>query len=455
MSALFRRRARKPEPPPPPIPELPPSLSPEGSQTIYVTGDRQVDTDRIRLLVDSLRDVSSEGDPDELLVVMVDRAVKTVGAERGLLFMADGKGKAPLRVARDDRGRNLPKEASFSTQVVAGVMDGGEPVVLKIEEGGDFDPSQSMLNLSIRAAMCVPLVSGEERLGVLYVDQRASTQTFSRSDLRFFQAFADMLAIVWNNRRVMEERLQAERIAKDLELARSIQADLVPSRPLECGRYTLCGRVDPADETGGDYFDFFETHERKLVMVVGDVSGHGIGAALVMSAARAYLRSFCQTCSSPREILARVNEHLSVDIADGLFMSMFLCVLDLETHAFSYANAGHPGPVLIHADGSTDDLRVTGMALAVDDEAEYGDEGPHTLTAGDTIVLFTDGLNELRKGEDMYGRERAIESMLRHRSGSATDLLEGIFKDALAWTDEESAALYADDLTVAVLRAGS
>jgi serine phosphatase RsbU (regulator of sigma subunit) len=424
----------------------------DGSQTLYVTGDARRDTDRIRLLVDSLREVSSTTDPDELLVSMVDRAVKLVGAERGLLFMSDDEGRPTLRVARAAGGKDLPRGAAFSTKVVEGVFNGGKSVCEKIDESGGFDPSRSMIDLNIRAVMCVPLVAQEERLGVLCVDSRASDRTFSRSDLRYFEAFADMLAIVWTNRRVIEERLRAERMRQDLELARSIQRNLVPERPLVEEGYSMCGRVLPAAETGGDYFDFFRTRDNLLAMAVGDVSGHGIGAALIMSAARAYLRAFCQHNSSPRTILRRVNRALGGDISSDLFMSMFLCVLDPRTRDFFYANAGQTNPVLLHGDTlETEDYRVTGMALGVEQETDYEERGPFRLNPGDTVVMFSDGLTELRRGDEQYGRARVIESIKRHAGGTAEDMLEGIFRDALEWSQGDD--MHPDDLTVAVLRA--
>ena len=464
MSGFFRRRSPpRPETPPAPSTPPPPAVSvppgaevpglADGSQTLYVTGDARRDTDRIRMLVDSMREVSSAADPDELLVRMVDRAVTLVRAERGLLFTIDADGRPVLRVARQVGGKDLPKGAAFSTRIVASVLEGGESVCEKVGEG-DFDPSQSMLDLNIRAVMCVPLVARDERLGMLLVDTRANQRVFSRADLRYFEALADMLAMVWTNRRGMEERIQAERMRQDLDVARNIQAGLVPEKPLVVAGYSLCGRVLPAAETGGDYFDFFRTRDDRLAMAVGDVSGHGVGAALIMAGARAYLRAFCQSSSSPRDILRRVNRALGADIAEDMFMSMFLCILDPHTREFSYANAGHTRPILMYgATLDTEDYRVTGLALGVEPETDYEERGPFRLDPGDTVVMFSDGLTELRRGDEQYGRARVIESLKRHAHESAERLLEGVFKDGLDWTtglDE-----HPDDVTVAVLRADS
>jgi serine phosphatase RsbU (regulator of sigma subunit) len=290
-------------------------------------------------------------------------------------------------------------------------------------------------------------------MGVLMVDTRASERTFSRGDLRYFEAIADMLAIVWTNREAEEARLSSEQMKRDLLVARNIQTNLVPERPLVAAGYSMCGRVLPAAETGGDYFDFFRTRDNKLAMAVGDVSGHGIGAALIMAAARAYLRAYCQNSSSPRDILRRVNRSLGGDIAPDMFMSMFLCVLDPNTRDFFYANAGQTRPVLLHgATGETEDYRVTGLALGVEPETDYEERGPFRLEPGDTVVMFSDGLSELRRGDEQYGRARVIESILRHGRLPAEGLLDALVHEALEWAGDAGDA-HADDVTVAVLRA--
>jgi len=455
MSALFRRRQEPPAAPPPKLPNLPAPLA-DSTQTILVSGNARLDTDRIRMLVESLREVSSAANPDELLVRMVDRALKLVGAERGLLFTVEEGGRPVLRVSRGADGRDLPRDGSFSTKVIETVLAGGKSVCEKIDEAGPFDPSRSMIDLNIRAVMCVPLLSQELRLGVLYVDTRASQRMFSRSDLRYFEAFADMLAMVWTNRRMLEERLASERMRQDLNVARSIQMKILPERPLEREGYSMRGRVVPAEETGGDYFDFFMTRvggsEDKLFMAVGDVSGHGIGAALVMSAARAYLRGYSASSHSPRTILRRLNRALGQDLGADMFMSMFLCVLDPHTRDFTYANAGQTRPVLLRsATLETEEYRLPGTALGVAPGLDYEERGPFRLEPGDSVVMFSDGLTELRRGDELYTRARVIESIRRHGRGSADDLLVGIFADAETWAGEHFAPM--DDVTVAVLRA--
>jgi GAF domain-containing protein len=196
MALFFRKRPDQTTPPAGRTPPVPPQEVTDSTQTMFVTGDARRDHDRIRKLIESLRELTSDVDLDELMVTMVDRAVKLVEAERGLLFTVDDENRPVLRVARAADGRDLIRNASFSTKVVSTVFERNKAVCQNDDQGGSFDPSQSMIDLNLRAVMCVPLRARDERLGALYVDTRVSQKRFTRGELRYFEAFADMLAIV-------------------------------------------------------------------------------------------------------------------------------------------------------------------------------------------------------------------------------------------------------------------
>jgi hypothetical protein len=435
----------------------------ETTHTSYITGDREVDTHRVRLLIDSLATVTSEAQQQAgtLLPVMVDRAIETVGAERGVLFRRSANGAPELSVARTlvkgrggepTEGKDVaPAGLSFSSECVQRVLDGGEGEYKSGNDSTDFDPSQSMIQLDIRSLMCVPLDMGSEGRGALYVDARASERPFVRGDLRFFQAFAHMLEIVWRQRQAVAERLASERMKRDLQLAREIQAGLLPEESVQSGVFRLCGRVIPAEEAGGDYYDYYPTQGGRVAVAVGDVSGHGAGPALIMAGARAYMRSACRSESSPGEVLQQLNAHLVADTDDDKFMSMFLGMLDPALNGFRWANAGHPPPILVRADGSTEELKRTGMALGVADEGGFEEGGAVSLNPGDAIVLYTDGIPELRRGtEEQYGNDRLMDSLKAVAGEPAEALLEAVFQGAFAWAGTEHPGQ--DDLTVAVIR---
>lgn len=428
----------------------PPEALGESGQTTIFTGDQAFDRERVRQLIDSLRVLSSEEDPDALLHSMVHRAIRTVGAERGLLLGLGGDGAPVVLVGSTADGTALPGGARWTTQVVQHVLDTGEAIYDTGDNSGDFDPSQSMINLDIRSVMCVPLRLTQGEKGALYVDARATERPFAKGDLRFFEAFADMLAIVGRNREAVEERLRNERMARDLELVREIQDRLLPGEPLQAGGYSALGRVIAADEAGGDYFDYFDLPDGRVALAVGDVTGHGAGPALLMASGRAYLRSHAQQADAADRMLCRLNRQIESDTDADRFISLFLGLLDPRTHEFSWCNAGHPPALVVRADGTTITCRNTGMALGMTDEDVFQPGEPITLEPGDTVVLYTDGITELRQGDEQYGTERLEASIRQHLGGTTAELLDGLFRDARAWAGSEHPGQ--DDLTVAILR---
>lgn len=462
MSAWFSKKRSPSNDPPPPPPDDEDRSFGESSQTSYITGNREADTHRVRLLIDSLATVTSEtgSDPEAQLALMVDRAIESVGAERGLLFRLGQDGTPLMATARtlqgsgESRGgKDLPTTGlSYTSETVLRVLEGGSGEYRSGNDSGDFDPSQSMIQYDIRSLMCVPLDMRSQGRGALYVDARASERPFARGDLRFFQAFAHMLEIVLRQREATLERVAAARMARDLQLAREIQSGFLPEESIRSQGYCVAGRVIPAEEAGGDYFDFFEAGAGRLAFAVGDVSGHGAGPALIMAGARAYLRSACQGADSAAQVLNRLNGHLVEDTDDDKFMSMFVGLLDPQEHVFRWANAGHPPPLFVRiAGGELQECPRTGMALGVDEDGESTDGGDLQLEPGDTLVAYTDGIVELRAGGDeQYGPGRLADSIRLHAQLPPEALLEAILADALKWAGSEHPGQ--DDLTVAVLR---
>jgi sigma-B regulation protein RsbU (phosphoserine phosphatase) len=255
---------------------------------------------------------------------------------------------------------------------------------------------------------------------------------------------------------MLEERLASERMRQDLDVARSIQAKILPERPLEREGYSMRGRVVPAAETGGDYFDFFMTRvggsEDKLFMAVGDVSGHGIGAALVMSGgARLPARLLGQLALAahdpaphePRAGPGPRRGHVHVDVP----------VRARPAHARVHLRErrAHAPGAAARRDARDRGLPRHGHRARRRAEMDYEERGPFKLEPGDTVLMFSDGLTELRRGDELYSRAGSSSRSSRHGRHGADELLRGVFDDAESWAGDAFAPM--DDVTVAVLRA--
>jgi serine phosphatase RsbU (regulator of sigma subunit)/predicted ester cyclase len=216
--------------------------------------------------------------------------------------------------------------------------------------------------------------------------------------------------------RLEQERIERERIERELQVARRIQHASLPKEVPTLEGWQISPYYQPAREVGGDFYDFFELEDERLGIVVGDATGHGVPAALVMASARSMLRAVAQASDSPGDALRRVNDPLATDIPANMFVTCFYAILDPKSGSLTYANAGHDLPYL-HRDGAVEELRATGMPLGLMPGMEY-EEKQIILEAGEAALLYSDGLVEAHdpKGE-MFGFPRLRALVAEHAEG--------------------------------------
>lgn len=421
--------------------------------TRLMTGDDRIDAQKVRILLDTIADLISTVDNRGILTSIVDKAIRMVRAERGILFLFEDDDPSRLRimVARDASGRDLRPPIQYSTSVTKKVATGGEPTCWKVSSQEQaVDLSQSIVDMKLRAVMCVTLRVKDRRLGVIYVDSRATHREFSRADLRFFDALAGALSVAVENARLVREIVASERVKEQVKIARTIQEGLLPRNPEGVPGFEMAGWSLPAEEALGDYYDFVRLPDGRWVVAIGDVAGHGIGPALLMSSARALLHAFTQDRGFDLgELLSRMNDRFEADTGGEIFMSLFVAVIDPGARTVTYGNAGHTPPLLLRASGECFDLTRTGLALGIEAGMPYGVEGPVALGAGDAIVLTTDGILEARAGDEFFGRDRLLRSFRRHAALSARELIGAVHRDVLTFTGETPPD---DDLTLAIVR---
>ncbi len=239
-------------------------------------------------------------------------------------------------------------------------------------------------------------------------------------------------------------------LKKEIEIARRIVEGLLPGRPPAMRGVELAGRLRPASEVGGDYYDFLRLGDGRVGLVVADVSGHNLPATLLMTSARSAFRWEAGGGRSAAEILSRVARHLHDDLVRAdLFMSMALVLLDEEGGGIEYANAGHPAPLLRRRDGSFEELFAEGPVAGVIADARF-EESRHDLRPGDCLLLYTDGLTEAARDGEFFGIDRLRRALERGAAArSAEGVVEAVFGEVEAFCGGPSA----EDVTVAVARA--
>jgi serine phosphatase RsbU (regulator of sigma subunit) len=253
--------------------------------------------------------------------------------------------------------------------------------------------------------------------------------------------------LTWYSR--VREARERERIEQELQVARQIQRELLPEATPQLDGWELTTYYEPAREVGGDFYDFLEFEDGRLGHVVGDATGKGMPAALVMATTRGMLRAVVQSLGSPGEVLARVNEALVAEIPPNMFVTCLYAILDPKSGSLRYANAGHDLPYLRHHGGSdAEELRARGMPLGLMPNTRY-EEKEAVLALGDNALFYSDGLVEAHNPQrEMFGFARLRALVAEHaEEGSLVDsLMEELYSFVGEGWEQE------DDITILTLR---
>jgi sigma-B regulation protein RsbU (phosphoserine phosphatase) len=316
----------------------------------------------------------------------------------------------------------------------------------------EFEPVDEFL---VESVLCVPLVSKDAVLGTVNLvnSEQAKDGKFDESDRDLVVTISSLAATAVENGILHRELLEQEHLKANLQIASKIQRGMYPQEALRIPGYDVAWATRSCDETGGDYFDFFEYHlgDERLSLAIGDVSGHGIGAALRMAASRANLRALLSVKDDLREVIERMNDLLSADMKDGSFMTLLLMHLDCERHEISYINAGHDRPLVYsQAESSVRDLASTGCALGMFPGMPSDPEMLFRLHPGDVLLLTTDGIWEAASPAGKpFGKQGLRAELARQAGGSAQQIVDRLFSVVDAFTGGSRPR---DDQTVVVLK---
>ena len=305
------------------------------------------------------------------------------------------------------------------------------------------------MSLGIRSVMCVPLWHDDAVTGLLYVDSLRRENSFSEDDLTLLTSLANVAAVKLENARLVEEMIEKKRMERELELAGDIQQGLLPSEAPEVEGWDLVGTNTPCYTIGGDYYDFIE-RPGGLAIALGDVSGKGAGAALMMMVLRATIHFASQHEKTVTDIISQTNGVIYDNSPQQFYATFFLTDLDTGTGKMRYINAGHIPPILYRkASDTIVRLEEGGTVLGLFDIAPFT-EGEAELQPGDILVVFTDGISEAWGANDEeFGEDRLAELVRDNASLAAAELEELIQKEVDTFTD---GAPPTDDKTIIVVK---
>jgi serine phosphatase RsbU (regulator of sigma subunit) len=421
--------------------------SSEGSGLL--TGDPREDARSLQILLDTIGAVTANIDVDSVLHDIVARSLQVTQAERALLFLGDNPDALAVRVAQGREGEALPADQQWSRTVVRRCLEERQAVRSVVQSDREaLELGQSVYDLKLRAVMCAPLIAAQRVVGVIYVDSRAMRREFSARDLALFSAISAQLAISLENARLHADSIEKVRLQKDVEIAQRIQRHLMPTVPKAQPGVDLALRYFAVEHASGDTYDFVPLDGGRLAVMVGDVTGHGIGAALLMHAAQAALRSYFELIDDLSLVVTRLNQRLVAAVETGNFMSLLVCIVDPAGRAVRFVNAGHPG--LVHVSGGqVTALEKTGMVLGVVGGQEYAVSPTVKLSPGDLLFLHTDGVDEaMSPARETFGEAR-LHTLLRQLAGKPAEaVLAGIEQALRAHTG----GTFGDDFTMIAVR---
>lgn len=408
--------------------------------------------DELAILNDLALAISGSLDSEKIMRSIIGKSIRALSAEQGDITLVDEE--------KSDPGHTLVRSMVSSTertplhlnQNLLGWMQINKKPLMINDPGNDQRFKNTKWESSIRSLISAPLMARSKLIGILtiYNKNKNGESGFTESDQRLLSIIAAQSAQVVENARLYEEEQALQFVRRELELASSIQKKLLPSNAPDIEGYTLSGKNLTAQTVGGDYFDFIKLDDMRMALCLGDISGKGLPASLLMSNLQAILRSQVLHLDSPSDILEKANHQLYTSTGSEKFATMFLGILDLSDNSLVYSCAGHEYPFYIKSDNTHTRLESSGVPLGVLDEQVYTEESI-SLENGDCLFVFSDGITDSVNSDDEPFGEHRLEKVLTELRKEQTDpdnLIREVFDRSIKFSGQSKRF---DDMTAVVL----
>ena len=381
----------------------------------------------------------------ETILGLVEKAVR---ASRLVVLMRDPISGGLSQVAARYRGGRASEPLALSQSITRAVLAENTAVITgDAAHDPRFNAQHSIIAQAIHSAMAVPLFDNQSVLGILYVDSTDPGVLYGQSELELLTLLGNMAAVKITNARLLEAEQVRQRLAQELSTATRIQRGLLPDPPVMAG-WHCHARIETCHEVGGDLYDFHVREDGEVVVLVGDVSGKGMGAALLMSSTLSSARVLYDVCTGPLHLVRRLNAMLHRSTDARSFVTMFVGWLEPQSGRMRYVNAGHPEPHVLH-EGSLRTLEATGIPVGMMHDFGWT-EGETVLGRGELLALFSDGIPEAQHGDEFFDFERVATVL---RAAEVEPDLERAAERVIASIDEFAAGEHrADDVTLVLLR---
>lgn len=417
-----------------------------------------------------MNDIATNFEPCSLVDHILETSMRAIDAQRGAIFFGkrDSEELEPcpvcdhVHIIQDGKiAHTDARDIRISGTVARRVLEGGESVHFRDTVADEeLNAAESVLAMDLRSIICVPLRGKYGVLGILYIDSDRPNQQYSHEHMLLATAVGNSAGLALENAEMHLAILDKQRIDQEIEFAGDIQEGFLTKEwPDDDPRFRVYGDARPARTVGGDFYDFVQPTPDKVGVLIGDVSGKGVPAALAMAQLLAEFRVYATQERSPASILEALNVSLARRSQRGMFCTLCYFTLDLPTGALCCANAGHHPPLRIAEKGVSEFANPSGPPVGVLPEAAYSDDA-FTLEPGETVLLYTDGILEARGGDavpdtaaprelDEYGIRRLRELLRQLCAETPERVVEGVLHAVHRFCDP---GIPHDDCTLIALR---
>ena len=417
--------------------------------------------DKLRLLLDITKKISRSLDVDEVLELVMDTLGSLLPYDAAGIYViecamkVDGEGRCEFPALKNFsttavRGYDIEELSELHLKVGEGLLghvaQTGEPLIVA---DVSLDPRYVNARRETCSEMVAPIISNDEVIGAFDLESDRKN-AYTEDDLEILMLLASQVAIIIEKAMLHEQLVEKKRLQAQLEVARHVQLELLPARDPQLAGFDISAYNFSTEEVSGDYYDFVNLYEDHLGIVIADVSGKGVPAALLMAFLRASLRAAIHTGYAPNISMAKVNNLLWESIENNQYVTAFYGALDATNRTLAYANAGHNPPLMMDSEGHARFIERGGIPLGMFRDTRYY-EYYLPVQAGQIILLYTDGITEATDEEGAeYGRQRLEEKVREGRELSARKLIDFLHADVLDWTGGRGAT---DDVTFVVIKA--
>jgi sigma-B regulation protein RsbU (phosphoserine phosphatase) len=392
-------------------------------------------------------------DSRELLPAILEVARRVMAVEAASLFLVNADGELELACANGGSGHSGTPRGKITVprgRGIAGwVLEHRQPLLVPDAYADErfFSDVDRQTGFRTRSILCAPLMRKDKEIGVLQLLNPSDQEPFDQTDLEAFLAYANLAATAIDKLRTIERQQEQQRVAQEFAFAREIQASFLPQSLPTLAQVHFAAAYRPALNVGGDFYDVLELGPDEIYFVVGDVSGKGMPAALLMAQALSILRLIVKPGLSPVAAMARWNAMLTGHTIRGMFITAMLGRLVLSTRQVELCSAGHCHPFQVHESGGAEEIEIAGSPpLGLLPELS-GRSHSLTLAPHEWLVVYTDGLIESFNRDDVPLDREGVERLLLPKLDTATDVVDALSRGEL---NHRQGADPHDDLTILV-----